>query len=297
VEQFILTVFVGVLVGTVTRLFLLRVDYRQYPGYPHGYVTHISLGFIAAAIGAVAIPALVAREYTAVTFLALAAQQFREVREIERKTLARYEEEELVPRGGDYIEGIAQVFEARNYLVMVAALIVSFITFYVDWFYAVLLGTLLIYLFTNYLMHGETIGDVAEVLPATVSFQGAILKVNDIVMMNVGLQAVRDKMLKEGLGVVIKPKDDNVRALLHNVGQRQAILYTVALLLGTKKDISEQDFTPLARKNVDTGVIGLFIVPNEPDLPALIEAVRRTPVLEGARRRPLATQAGRKAAD
>jgi hypothetical protein len=81
----VLTVIItGLIVGLISRIVLLRSDYRNYPSYPHGYVTHISLGFVAAALGAVAVPALIEKEYTAVTFLALAAQQFREIRNMER---------------------------------------------------------------------------------------------------------------------------------------------------------------------------------------------------------------------
>ncbi|MBC7326372.1 MAG: YIEGIA domain-containing protein, partial [Moorella sp. (in: Bacteria)] len=57
-NEHIPTIVSGTLAGTVARLVMLRVDYRQYPGYPHGYVTHLSLGFIAAALGAVAVPAI-----------------------------------------------------------------------------------------------------------------------------------------------------------------------------------------------------------------------------------------------
>ncbi|HBK52913.1 MAG TPA: hypothetical protein DDZ44_03100, partial [Syntrophomonas wolfei] len=62
-------------------------------------------------------PAIAKPDYVAVTFLALAAQQFREIRNMERETLSKLEESKLIPRGPDYIEGIARVFEARNYLV------------------------------------------------------------------------------------------------------------------------------------------------------------------------------------
>ncbi|MDW7675440.1 MAG: YIEGIA domain-containing protein, partial [Bacillota bacterium] len=118
----------GIVFGTIGRLYMLRVDYRMYPSYPHGFITHISLGFIAASLGAVAMPALTGKDYVAVTFLALAAQQFRDIRSMERENLARIERNELVPRGNDYIEGIAKVFETRNYLVMATALITSGIT-------------------------------------------------------------------------------------------------------------------------------------------------------------------------
>lgn len=76
-------------------------------------------------MAAVAIPALLVKEYTAITFLVLCAQQFRDIRNMERETLLKLEDSQLVPRGADYIEGIAKVFEARNYLVMMVALVTT----------------------------------------------------------------------------------------------------------------------------------------------------------------------------
>ena len=75
--------------GFFDRLYLLCSDYRSYPSYPHGYVIHLSLGAIAAALAAVAIPALLVKEYTAITFLVLCAQQFRDIRNMERETLLK----------------------------------------------------------------------------------------------------------------------------------------------------------------------------------------------------------------
>ena len=65
--------------GFLARLYMLRTDYRQYPSYPQGYVIHLSVGLIASFLGAVALPALLAENYEAATFLALAATQLREV--------------------------------------------------------------------------------------------------------------------------------------------------------------------------------------------------------------------------
>lgn len=295
-EEYGVTIITGLIFGTIARMLLLVSDYRQYPGYPHGYVTHLSLGFIAAALGGVAVPALAEKEFTAVTFLALAAQQFREIRDMERESLAQLELSELVPRGPDYIEGIARVFESRNYLVMATALATSAAAYFWGWSYAVLIGLVMLGV-DRQLMHGRVVGDIAEVVPAKVHFQGALLMVDDIVIMDVGLPESRERILREGLGVLIKPKDDNARATLSNAGQRQAILHTVAVLLGTKLEIGEQEWTPLARKNIDTGAIGLFILPNEPDIQCLIEAINRVPVLESAKRNILATKVGRTAAD
>lgn len=296
-EKYGLTIGLGVLMGILARLFMLRSDYRQYPGYPHGFVTHISLGFIAAAIGSVAIPALAEKQFTAVTFLALAAQQFREIRNMERESLASLEEGELVTRGQDYIEGIAKVFEARNYLVMLTALATSATCFFTGQpLIGVLVGGLFI-LTAERLMKGRVIGDIAVVEASQLYFKGPLLMADKIDFMNVGLPHMRDKIIQDGLGVIINPKNDNARATLHNMGQRQAIAHVAATILGTKKDIDTPEFTPLLRKNVDTGQIALFIVPAEKDIEALIAAVERVPVLESAKRSPLKTKAGRIAAD
>lgn len=295
-QEYGLTIVIGVAAGTLTRFLILRSDYRHYPGYPHGYVTHIFLGFIAASLGAVAVPALVEKEFTAVTFLALAAQQFREVRNMERESLAQLEREELVPRGLDYVEGIARVFEARNYLVMGTALIVSAATYFISWI-AGLAGGMLAVMLSSFLMRGETVGELADVIGVKPHFNGAFLQVGDIVIMNVGLRKAREKILNEGLGAILKPKNDNARATLHDAGQRQAILNTVAALIGTKREIGEPEWHPLARKNIDTGEIGLFILPNEKDEECLLEAIRRVPVLESAKRTPLKTYIGKAAED
>ncbi|MBO8168350.1 MAG: YIEGIA domain-containing protein [Thermoanaerobacteraceae bacterium] len=291
-----ITLVVGITLGFLARLFMLRSDYRQFPGYPHGYVTHLGLGLIAAALGAVAVPALVEKEYTAVTFLALAAQQFRSIRDMERQSLAELEELALVPRGKDYIEGIARVFESRSYLVMGVSLATSLVTFFTGWPYGILAGIVVMFI-SGYLMKGKTIGDIAEVIPSKPYFKGALLMVDNVVIMNVGLAESREKILKEGLGVVIKPKDDNARATLNSIGQRQAILQVTASLLGSKKEIGELDWTPLARKDIDTGKIALFILPVEPDIEPLIKAIKLTPVLESSKVNPLQSLPGSQAAD
>jgi len=284
--DYLVVILVGILSGTAARIILLRIDYRQYPGYPHGYLTHIALGFIASALGAVAVPAILKPDYVAVTFLALAAQQFREIRNMERKTLESLEKTELVKRGLDYIEGIARTFEARNYLVMGT----SFVTALAAQFGGLLaagITAFLAILVSRYYMSGEVIGDICEVVPAQLNFEGAILKVDGIGIINVGLKTMREKILQDGLAVIIKPRDGNARATIHDIGQRMAIAFTAAVIMGTKKDVDSSEFTPLARKNPDTGEVGLYIVPVEKDIEQLIAAVKLTPVLESARSKPL----------
>lgn len=50
---------------------MMKTDYRQYPTYQHGKLIHLSLGFVAAGLGAIVSPALFEENYTAVTFLVL----------------------------------------------------------------------------------------------------------------------------------------------------------------------------------------------------------------------------------
>ncbi|MFW5856029.1 MAG: YIEGIA domain-containing protein, partial [Bacillota bacterium] len=34
----------GILLGTLGRAFMLRIDYRQFPSYPNSYIIHLTLG-------------------------------------------------------------------------------------------------------------------------------------------------------------------------------------------------------------------------------------------------------------
>lgn len=289
-------ILLGSFAGTLNRMLLIKIDYRQYPGYPHGYLTHLTLGAIAAALGAVAVPALLSKEYTAFTFLALAAQQFREIRNIERETLQNLDETRLEKRGRDYIEGIARTFEARNYLVMITAFVTS-VAAVLGGVPGAMFMALLLILFSLTFMTGKTIGDISVVEPAEIYFEGSRLCVRGIDFMSVGLPGMREKIKQDGLAVMIKPRDDNARATLHDMGQRQAIAHTASVVLGTKKDVDILEFTPMVRKDPDTGAVALYILPAEKDLQALVMAVQRTPVLESSRVKPLRTQAGRMAAD
>lgn len=297
----VLAVGLGTILGTCARLSMLRVDYRQYPSYPQAYVIHLTLGVIAAFLGAVAIPALLDKDFAAATFLSLAATQFREVRNIERETLNRIESTELVVRGTAYIEGIARVFEARNYIAMVTATVSTggFLLGHEltgSWFWSVVLAVVVgigCILVLERGMRGLKVADMATVRPATIEFDDATMVVAGNRLMNVGTETAREKYLKEGLAVVIEPKDPNAKATLANTGQRQALAHNAAALLGVKKDVDTPEFTPIVRRNIETGEVNLVLIPAERDMDALIRAVLDTPVLEGAYRRPLAAKAAR----
>jgi len=286
----------GIAVGTLARYLMMRRDVRQYPSYPHAVVNHLSLGFLAATLGAVAIPALAAEEYTAVTFLALAATQFREVRSMERQMLVALEPSKLVPRGKDFIEGIARTFEARNYLVLFIALITSGFSLWLGFVSGILAGIITAAIMRN-LMGGKAIKDIAKVRAGEFRFEEYNLFVEDIHIMNVGLKNTRKIYEERAKAVVLEPFNDNAREILANVGQRQAIAHEAASLLGIYRDVDTAEFTPLLRRNPETGRIGMIILPLEPDMECLLQAVRHVPVLESAVTKPLASRAGRCAAD
>ncbi|MDD3838952.1 MAG: YIEGIA family protein [Clostridia bacterium] len=287
----------GIVMGTFARFYLLRVDFRQYPSYPQGYVIHLTIGMIAAALGAVAFPALIKKEYTAVTFLAVALQQFREIRGMERESLNKIEETELIKRGTAYIEDIAKTFEARNYIVLITSLATSIMIYLTHSVAIGILSGIVVVVSLKKIMDKTTIGQVADVKRGDIKFIGALLKIDDIVMMNVGLKEARQKIMEKGVAISIKPKDDNTRITLGNIGQRQAIVHDISVLFGILKETDEPEFSSIAKRDPKTGDVAIFIIPKEPDIDLIIEAVKRLPILESAKRYPLFSETGRKAAD
>ncbi|QNO13533.1 YIEGIA domain-containing protein [Alkalicella caledoniensis] len=294
-ENHIQIIAFTVVVGTLARFMMLKLDYRQYPTYPHGALAHLSLGFIAAGLGSVAIPALIEKDFAAVTFLALAAQQFRDIRNIERETLSKLENAELVPRGPDFIEGVARAFEARNYLVILVTIFTSAVTWLINerfgiwWAYlgGLAFAIILVFLAIRY-MEGKRIIDIADVDEGRVHFDKANLFVDDIHIMNLGIIESKEIIEKRALGVIIRPKDKDAVPILANVGQRQALVHIASKLMGIHKEVDSAEFTPMARRDLDKGTIALIIVPTHGDIEDLIDAVERTPVLESAISKPSA---------
>jgi uncharacterized membrane protein YeaQ/YmgE (transglycosylase-associated protein family) len=279
-------ILVGSLMGILCRMLMLRTDYRQYPTYPHGKIVHIALGVIASGLGSVLVAALMDKNLTAVTFLTLAASQFRDVRNMERTMLSNVDSLELVPRGITYIEGIAMAFEGRNYLVIAAAFFASLTTYFYEWYGGVIVGVLMITVATRY-MSGRTLGQIVDIKIGRVHFQEANLFVDDILIYNTGLKDSQQRILKNGVGIVLTPKDANANVTISNLGQRQAILHDVSTILGVYRDSGEPSFAPLSKRDLDSGRLALFLLPLDRDPQKVIEIVSRVPVLENAFRRPL----------
>lgn len=285
-DTFISYFMTSVFVGTIGRVYLLRVDYRQYPSYPRGVIMHLTFGLIGAALGAIAIPALIHKDYAAVTFLALAAEQFRNIRTMERENLTNIEEIELVQRGKSYIEEIAKIFEARNYIVVLSSLTTSALLYYFNNKYLAIFAGILVLIILKYIMKGEKIQDIANVRIGKIWFKNTLLYVDDVVIMNVGLKEARERILKTGVAVVLEPVDENASITLSNIGQRQAIIHDAVAQVGIKKDLDEPDFTPLARRNIDNGNVMIIFYPSIKNEKALLRAVKYAPVLESTRRSP-----------
>ncbi|TCS84127.1 YIEGIA family protein [Tepidibacillus fermentans] len=285
VNKEMIAVTLGVIVGFLNRIFMLRTDYRQYPTHKHGKMIHLSLGFIAAGLGAVAVPALLEENYTAITFLGLAAQQFRDVRNMERQTLSRLDELELVPRGYTYIEGIAMVFEGRNYLVIFAAFFTSMVTSLTNWKLGIVAGILTIVINQRY-MSGLNIKDIADVRPAKIKIEGPHLFVENIYIMNIGLQTSQKIIEEHGMGIIITPKDMNSSVTLANLGQRQAILHNLSTILGVYRDSGEPSLVPLIKRDLNDGRLGVFFLPYNKNPEEAIRIVNLVPVLENAIRLP-----------
>lgn len=288
--------------GVIARTYMMKIDYRQYPTYPQAYLSHFTLGVIAAGLGAVVIPAITEKEYVAITFLAIAAQHFRDVRSMERESLDNIEPTELVPKGTAYIEDIAKTFEARNYMAIITATATGTAMYLGNLLefsilMRVILGVIvgaIVIILLNRMLQTRLVEDIADVKEAKITFEGPILTIAGVGVMNIGLKESREIFLKSGIAVEIIPRDKNATAVLSNAGQRQAIQHNAAIQLGIRKDMDEPDFTPIARRNPNNGNIVMAIVAMEPNIECLIEAVNRTPVLESSKRKPLDSYVGKK---
>ncbi|ASV69181.1 YIEGIA family protein [Cytobacillus sp. FSL W7-1323] len=284
-NEYIYPVVLGVIVGTLTRIYMLRTDYRQYPTYLHGKIIHIALGFIAAGLGSVAIPSIMEEDFTAITFLTVAASQFREVRNMERNTLTELDSYEMVPRGRTYIEGIAIAFESRNYLVMFTSLITTLFYLLFNLWVAIIAAAIAVVL-SKVMMSGGKLSDIVEIKYVKPHFDGAGLYVDNIYIMNIGLPERQEEILKYGMGFILVPKNFNVNTTIANLGQRQAILHDVSTALGVVTDSGAPALVPLAKRDLDDGRVGVFILPQERTVEKAIKVIGGVPTLENAIKMP-----------
>ncbi|WP_251551129.1 YIEGIA family protein [Neobacillus muris] len=283
-KEHIILIVTSIIVGTLARIITIKEDFRQYPSYPNGYLIHLVTGFVAAALGAVAIPALMTKNFVAVTFLTLAIQQFRDVRKSERESLKDLENTEYAYRGDAYIDGIAKTFESRNYFALIVALATGITIQLVDSksslvkiISGAIVGFLFLYILKRF-SKGKTIGDVAEVNEAKIEVKNHELYVDGMYVSNLlGTENAAQLFQEEGRAVVISPKKDYLRVTLENFGQRQAALFEATRTLGVKR----YHFT---RRDFENGRVVIALVPIINDIEKLIEAVKKTPLLESTKK-------------
>ncbi len=271
----------GIAIGTLSRLYMMRTDYRQYPTYLHGKIVHIALGFIAAGLGAIFIPAILDKNYTAITFLTVAASQFRDVRNMERNTLSELDSFELVSRGKTYIEGIAIAFESRNYLVILTSLIATSAYLYQNWAITVCV-VVLSFIICRVLMSGKKLRDICDISYQELRFEGAGLYIDNIYIMNIGHPDRQKEIMEYGMGFILTPKNFNIRNNLANLGQRQAILHDAATSLGIYRDTGTPSLTPLIKRDLASGRVGALLLPQIRDVEKAIQVIGAVPILENA---------------
>jgi len=286
--EYLVLIITATVLGTIVRILLIKLDYRQYPSYPNGYFIHVITGALAAAIGAFIIPTLMEKEFTAVTFLALAIQHFRDVRKVERESLLDLEGDEFTRRGDAYIDGISKIFEARNYIV----LLVSFATALTiqllqqllnvaTWLEIVsgsIIGLILFYLLKHFTTR-QKVKDIATVTQGKIDIKGSDLYVDDhFVSHLMGREEAKKWFLNDGLAAIIHPNKDHFLIPLTNGGQRQAILFEVTRRMGQKKLYSVQD--------PGAGIIVIAAVPIIKNFDLFKETILLTPLLETVKKNP-----------
>lgn len=283
-HHYVILISVSAFLGTLARVLTLKADYRQYPSHPNGYLIHLVTGFIAAAMGAVAIPAIMTKNFTAVTFLSLAIQQFRDVRKTEKDSLKSLENTEYTYRGDAYIDGIAKTFEARNYFSLIVAFVVGLTMEIIPdriIFVNILSGTvagMIVFYILKHFSKGKSVGDIANVKIGNVEVKESELYVDGIYVTNLlGTENARKLVSEECMAAVIYAKEDHYRIALDNYGQRQAIIFEVTRALGVKR----YNFT---RKEYEQGRIVVALVPIIKDEGALIEAIKKAPILESVKK-------------
>ncbi len=288
--------FIGIIIGILSRFIMLHLDQEQYPTQPNILLSQLVLAFVASSLGSLLVPALIERSYTSITFLSLAAQQFRQVRDNRRDTLQKLEDVQLIQRGSAFIEEISRTYEVRNY----TCIVTSFITvgiyyiltseFKLSEITAIIIssicGIILAFILKK-LLTRESISDIAEVVPAKISFVNeSIMQVGDLKgITNIGLESDREKYLSQGLAVEIIPKNKSYTNMgtIYDPGQRQAIIYNIYSRIGILRENNEPAFYPLPRINLATGSLMIAVVPVDKDINKLIDAVKSCPILSSAK--------------
>ena len=287
-RAFIVALFIGIL----CRGLVLRVTDKQYPTRPQDYLEQIIVSGLAASLGAIAFPALIDKEFSALTFFAVAIQQFQGISQEEKITIENIDNSEVVPKGAAYIEEIASTYESRSYISLFSSLVASVIYLYFARAYkfgflpctilAIIGGAIVGLIFKRYLRR-RSIGDIADVVEAKINFEGPILYVNDVYISNIGLDATKERYINEAIAVEVIPKDMKAYGIISDLGQRQAILHNLYIHFGINKDVDEKDLLAITKMDFEKNTLVIPYLPLVKDIDELIKVVKSAPILEVAK--------------
>ena len=280
---------VAVLLGTLCRFLVLRIDDKQYPMRPQDYIEQIIMAGLTSSLGAIAFPALMDKEFAALTFLAVGIQQFQGLSQQEKITLNNIADDELVQKGVAYIEEISSTYEVRSYVSLFSALFASTTYILVSkrfdasiWICtgAAVLAALIVGLIFRKVLRRNSIGDIADIKEARIYFEGPIMKVNDVVITNIGLKSTRDKFLKNGIAIEVVPKDRKDFGVVNDLGQRDAIIHNIFIHTGVDKDVDEHDIVSTSKVDLKTKSVLIVFMPILNDMELIKKVAASTPILE-----------------
>lgn len=279
---------VALLIGILCRGLVLRITDKQYPTRPQDYLEQIIISGLSASLGAIALPALIDKEFAALTFFAVAIQQFQGLSQQERITIENIDNMEVVPKGTSYVEDIASTYESRSYISLFSSLVASavYIIFARRYKFGILIcsilaliGGIIVAMIFRRFLRRNSIGDVADIKVANLNFEGPLLRVNEVVISNIGLEETRKKYIEKGLAIEIIPKTLGDFGIINDEGQRQAILHNVFIHMGIDKDVDEKDIIAISRTDLNNMSVVFPYIPIIKDVDMLINVVKSTPIL------------------
>uniref|UniRef100_UPI002FCDCA0A YIEGIA domain-containing protein n=1 Tax=Clostridioides difficile TaxID=1496 RepID=UPI002FCDCA0A len=232
---------------------------------------------------------LIDKEFAALTFFVVAIQQFQGLAEQERITLKNIDNEELVPKGDAYVEEIASTYESRSYISLFSALVSSIVyivfarKYGLSFFYCTILaivsGAIVGLIFRRFLRR-NSIADIADIVPAKISFEGPILMVNGVIITNIGLESTREKYRNECLAIEVIPRDLGAFGIVNDIGQRQAIIHNLFIHMGIDRDVDEVDIVAISKTNLEKSTVVIPYMPILKDIDVMIDVVKSTPIIE-----------------
>lgn len=283
---------VASILGILCRALVLRVSDKQYPKRPQDYLEQIVTSALAAFLGAIALPALLENEFAALTFFAVAIQQFQGLAEQERITIKNIDNEEIVPKGSAYVEEIASTYESRAYISLLSSLVASglFILFRNQLRFSFLISTIvaaigaaLVGILIRRYLRRDSISDVANIKEAKIKFEDSLLTVNGVIISSIGLKDTRKRYIKDGLAIEIVPKNLGDFGIVSDVGQRQAIIHNIFIHMGVDKDIDEKDILTISKIDLDKRSVVIPFIPIFKDIQTMIDVAKSTPIIETAK--------------